>query len=247
MKRLISTILAMVLTLSVCVVSISESLDCSALSFDELSSLKDKIDYEYFSRDEAEARILSCGVYVVGKDFPAGTYYFRVAEADKTRNKTEYEIYPNEEDYNNHETKGAFSGKLFFGTVFSYSFSEGNVFQVIKMPLLFGVNRDSVDNFPPYEVPEGTRVHPGKYFVGEDLPAGTYSVFPTKYASAYFGIYHNKEWAKSIYLNAEEAYRIIVDDDHEGFFITLENDYAIEIEDEDVIMRKIKKEPLVFD
>lgn len=240
-------LIVIILIIFVCPISFSESLDFSSLSFDELSAKKQAIDYEYYSREQAKARVLSCGVYIVGKDFPAGTYYFRVAEADKSRNKSEYAIYPSVENYNNHITKGAFSGRLFFGTVFSYSFNDGNVFEITKMPLLFGVNKSTVDNFPQYEIPEGTRVHPGVYIVGEDLPAGKYTVFATSYKSAYFGIYYDKAWSKSKYVDADVAYRIIVDDANEGFIITLENDNAIEIEDEDIIMRKQKKEPLVFD
>lgn len=246
-KLIIVFLLVTVLLIASCSISFSEKVDYKSLTFEELLAEKQAIDYEYYSRDQAEAKVLSCGVYVVGKDFPAGTYYFRVAESDKSRNKSEYAVYPSVDNYNNHVTKGAFSGRLFYGTVFSYSFNEGNVFEITKMPLLFGMNKSSVDNFPQYELPEGTRVHPGVYIVGEDLPAGKYTVFPTSYKSAYFGIYYDKEWSKSKYVDADEAYRIIVDDANEGFIVSLENDNAIEIEDEDVIMRKLKNEPLVFD
>lgn len=75
MKKTIVVILAIVLLLGLMItVSYSESIDLSTLSYEELSSLQERIIKEMISRPEYKEVIVPLGVYKVGEDIPAGKW-----------------------------------------------------------------------------------------------------------------------------------------------------------------------------
>ena len=54
--------------------ALAESIDLSALSFDELRSLQTQLNKELVSRPEWKEVTVPMGIWVVGSDIPAGAY-----------------------------------------------------------------------------------------------------------------------------------------------------------------------------
>ena len=246
MRKMVVVVVALII-LILFPSAISESDEYRDMPFEQLALLKKAIDIEYYSRKEAEATIISPGVYVIGEDLPEGTWYYRVKEASIKDNCGDYVFYPNQEAYNENNKTNAYQGHIYYGSIGSCFFSKGNVLIISGAPMLFSLSKEKVDNIPVYETPEGTRVRPGKYIVGKDLPIGYYYVLAASVDSSYFGIYKNEAWSDLVYASADEAYRITVDKDDVGLLVNLQNENAIVIEDNDVIMRKREDEPLYFD
>lgn len=73
MKKLIAVIAALALLFAV---AVAESVDLSAMTFEELAQLQKAIIQEMQSRDEFKSVWVPQGVYTVGEDIPAGVYSF---------------------------------------------------------------------------------------------------------------------------------------------------------------------------
>ena len=78
MKRIICIVIC--LLLPVCVVA--ESIDLSSLSFDELRILQTRISKELTTRPEWKSVPVPPGMYLVGRDIPAGEWTITCGEAE---------------------------------------------------------------------------------------------------------------------------------------------------------------------
>ena len=74
MKKLLSILFALAITMSLGTSVFAESIDLSALSWEELLDLKAAITLEQFSRDEWQEVEVPHGVYKFGEDIPAGKW-----------------------------------------------------------------------------------------------------------------------------------------------------------------------------
>ena len=74
MKKLLCILSALAIALSLAVPAAAENIDLTALSWEELLELKEKITLEQMSRDEWQEVEVQQGVYVVGEDIPAGKW-----------------------------------------------------------------------------------------------------------------------------------------------------------------------------
>ena len=74
MKKLLCIVLALILTGCMVLTACAESVDLSALTWDELLELKARITMEQLTRDEWQEVEVPQGVYVVGEDIPAGKW-----------------------------------------------------------------------------------------------------------------------------------------------------------------------------
>ena len=74
MKKLICALLAVVLVGCLILPACAESIDLSALTWEELLELKAAITREQLSRDEWQEVDVPQGVYKVGEDIPAGKW-----------------------------------------------------------------------------------------------------------------------------------------------------------------------------
>lgn len=72
MRKLFALVL--VVLMMFCSVATAESIDLTALTFEELIALRQEIDLLIFSSDEYKEVAVPAGDYVVGEDIPAGTY-----------------------------------------------------------------------------------------------------------------------------------------------------------------------------
>jgi hypothetical protein len=71
MKKLIVFIVAVIL---LCPALASAEVDLSGMSFDELVSLRDQINYALMETEEWEEVTVPCGAWKVGEDIPAGKW-----------------------------------------------------------------------------------------------------------------------------------------------------------------------------
>lgn len=74
MKKLLSMVLALILAGFLVLTACAESVDLSALTWEELLELKARITLEQLTRDEWQEVEVPQGVYVVGEDIPAGKW-----------------------------------------------------------------------------------------------------------------------------------------------------------------------------
>ena len=75
MKKVVALLLSiMLLFFSLPIVSLSEGIDLSAMSFEELKTLEQQIIKEIISRPEYKEVTVPLGTYKVGVDIPAGKW-----------------------------------------------------------------------------------------------------------------------------------------------------------------------------
>lgn len=79
MKKAISLFCVFALILALAVPALAD-VDLSGLSFDELVALKSQIDLELFARPEWQSVEVPQGLYLVGRDIPAGKWTVRPIE-----------------------------------------------------------------------------------------------------------------------------------------------------------------------
>lgn len=75
MKRFLSVVLVMLLLSS----SAASAMDLSGMSFDELVALRDQINLAIWNCQEWQEVTVPAGLWVVGRDIPAGHWSVRVA------------------------------------------------------------------------------------------------------------------------------------------------------------------------
>lgn len=73
MKKVIAICITLALILALAVPALAD-VDLSGLSFDELVALKSQIDLELFARPEWQSVEVPQGLYLVGRDIPAGKW-----------------------------------------------------------------------------------------------------------------------------------------------------------------------------
>ena len=178
-KRAVCILLTMIALLSASV-CLAEQTDLTALSVDELLSLRQRVNAELMTRPEAEDVVLEAGEYLVGTDLKPGNYYAIPANggrqalqvfADSTmENSLHYYLCDSE-----------------FYEIQRIPLEEGN-YVVVHGPVIMNLT-----GFPDYHIPlEGTTIPVGIYEIGNEIPAGKYSLYCNG-VQANIYIYKNRE------------------------------------------------------
>lgn len=81
MKKVITICITLALILALAVPALAD-VDLSGLSFEELVALKSQIDLELFARPEWQSVEVPQGLYLVGRDIPAGKWTVRPIETN---------------------------------------------------------------------------------------------------------------------------------------------------------------------
>lgn len=221
----------------------AEGTDLKAMSFEELSSLKVAVDAELNSRPEAKPFDLSPGLYTVGKDIKAGRYYIMAslpldygAHIVVYETKDAYVQPPLDKPYEYGEYKERYYLK-YGKNIQIIDLEDGNYIYIQQASIKFSITEFTEEDYYEYTPPEGTYVPAGIYFVGEDIPAGIYQVYPATLAEGDVYIYENEAGKGGDWIA------------HAGIEFTLEGSYEtvqlregnkIEI-DTDVVMKKQPK------
>lgn len=172
MKKFFAIMLFVLLALSAVSV-FAQDIDLASMSFDELEALKAKVDYEYNSREEVEPVTLPLGDnYYVGKDIAPGRYWiYQYKVGDNTR------AFADVYDENDEKVKSFYFS---MGDAPEQDdLEEGWRIRISYGPVTF--SKKEVDPIFHYdlEFPEGTTVPAGTYIVGEDIPVGSYTAYPS--------------------------------------------------------------------
>lgn len=250
MKRFL--LLLIVLTL-ISASALAELPDFSAMSFEELQTMKTALDKEYYSREEVTTRTLYPGKYVIGEDIAAGNYVASMTEMpDRYNEVATFGVYKNTEDYETVQ-QGSYARAIIEGSVYfgdkpgSLTLEAGEVLYIGRGSLTIATPGTDFTELYQYEPPEGTYVPAGDYHVPEDIPEGTYQVYATDVNVLRFGIYHSEEkYAENItyHYGQDESFRYFVSKSDPYTTIVLKEGYVLYAEN-NMIMKKQPK--LSFD
>ena len=134
MKKL----LALVLSLALCLVGVAalaQDIDLSAMSFDELVTLRDQITTEITSRTEWKEVTVPPGMYEIGVDIPEGYWMITIEDGVAT---IQYGSTPNES-----KTEIEYSGRTFNEVIgkndpgYSIDMKDGNFVYIGREPVIF--------------------------------------------------------------------------------------------------------------
>ena len=153
MKKVLSLLLVLCLLLPA--LAVAESIDLSALSFDQLIQLREQITRELTSRPEWKEVTVPIGLWKVGEDIPAGHWTITAADRGESNIKIGDILASNgrEVDYFNSKFYGSFYYEIEL-TSPQYSFYDENKdissFDIVLTDGLYiEINRAAVV-FTPY-------------------------------------------------------------------------------------------------
>lgn len=124
MRKILTIVLALAISLSVVGVSFGAEIDLKSMSLDELASLKESVIEEIETRLNLVSDTIATGVYRVGKDIKAGTFLITQEYEDKAV----IYIYESEEAKSSHNSFGSFSLKT--GESSTLTLSDGMVVSI---------------------------------------------------------------------------------------------------------------------
>lgn len=184
MKKVLLAVLFSLFAFSI-IPAFAQDIDLTSLGYEELSKLKKEVDYEYSSRPEAEPFIMQVGSYKVGIDIAPGTYYINRAKL--------IDEYPAQVRV--YDEKGD-SRSMPYATIDDVNYvtlNAGDTFTIYYADVIFSSQKNELGDL--YELPEieGTFVPKGKYTIGEEIPAGSYEIYPTALRGSTIYIYAEKE------------------------------------------------------
>ena len=91
MKKFLSVFLALVLVFSVITAAFAADIDFAGMTDDEVIEMTKACQQELVDRGIGKSAELENGYYLVGSDFPAGSYIFTVTAAELTEDSSSYE------------------------------------------------------------------------------------------------------------------------------------------------------------
>lgn len=254
MKKLVFLLLVAVLTCGMITVAFANDTDLSAMSFEDLSALKQRVDIEYNSRAEAEPFSLAEGQYVAGIDLAPGRYYMACVESGDSGYTTRLHVYVDRAQHDSAPSGryGEYLSDDYFGVgdePKSVRLDEGNFLLLESGSLLISVTPFKSSDYFKYELPDGTLVPAGVYEVGEngEIPAGKYNAFAGTAAGGEVKIYLTKEKFTSDgswHLGYDQHYELNATRNPKGEGLVLEEGYVVLVEQE-IVMKKQQK--LSFD
>lgn len=254
MKKIVSVLIVILVSVLLCAIAVAEEQDFSSLTYSELAELKQKVDYEFFSRPEAEPQHLAEGQYTVGVDIAPGRYFMGSVEAGAGGYTQRIHVYKDRATY-----EARPSGRYGEYLVDEYlnvgeepksiGLEEGNFVWLQNGATLISLSAFKPADYSHYELPAGTLVPAGVYDVGEDgdIPAGKYNAFAGTVSGGEIKIYYTKEKFASDgswHLGYDKDYELDASDNPESEGIILEDGYVVLVI-KDVVLKKQPK--LVFD
>ena len=243
MKRTVVIILALMLAVASVGFCMAEgSIDFSNYTLDELIQLKAELTEEIGKRPGGEKLVLGSGQYKIGGDLPAGIYTFKfVANGDPDMTRTEYYVYENESMYKYDisrlwlgdmpRVEGSLTGQgetrisLYPGEYLSLRYNGAEVERVGNV-----TERDN-----GYTVPEGTTIPKGNYIIGEEIPAGTYTIYFSGTTTSRVRVFQDSREADNSFNKGKET---ILDSSNTEGTVMLNEGNVLRVEYTPIIMKK---------
>jgi len=194
MKKIISLVIVSLFLFPSIAFSEQIEIDLTSLDFDSLVSLNAAVDLELLSRPESEPFIYVPGVYLVGRDIPAGNYY--VAPSAPSDYSAEIIVYPDQTTFEQRPA-GKYGDYISRNSMkvndsASHVFLEdGNLLYLQSAPIKFSIREFTEDDYYKFVPAEGTYVPAGIYTVGIDIPVGRYYFYSATLDEEYVSIYDN--------------------------------------------------------
>ncbi len=249
MKKTMLLIVLFVLAFSATIAAAEDDFDFSAFSYDELISVKEKLDAEIQLRPEAGERILQSGQYVVGKDIAQGVYELGFVAAEEDDAYTNWYIYDTKQMYDYDVGRlwlgdlPREEGTLKAGSSVKVELFDGDYFVIYRSAASISRVGNAVPVESDYTPPAGTTIPTGIYIIGEDIPEGKYTVYFNGEAPSRVRTYADPEDATNDFKDGE--FEAILADYSTSIEINLKAGYAFRLEYNSVIMKK--SEGFVFD
>ena len=247
MKKFIALILLLMLVVPAAMAE--ADFDFTGYSYDQLIGIKEQLDAEIATRPEAGARVLQPGQYVVGKDIAQGIYDvgFVPAEADDTY--TNWYIYDTKQMYDYDVSRLYLGdlprdeGRVQEGSSVKVELFEGDYFVIYRSAASIERTGNAVPVEYDYTVPEGTSIPTGIYIIGEEIPAGKYTIYFNGEAPSRVRTYANPEDATNDFKDTD--FEAVLANYNTSVEANLKEGYAFRLEYNSVIMKK--SEGFVFD
>ena len=238
MKRFIALILLLMLVVPVAMAE--ADFDFTGYSYDQLIGIKEQLDAEIAPRPEAGARVLQPGQYVVGKDIAQGIYDvgFVPVEADDTY--TNWYIYDTKQMYD-YDVSRLYLGDLprdegsvQEGSSVKVELFDGDYFVIYRSAASIERTGNAVPVEYDYTAPEGTSIHTGIYIVGEEIPAGKYTIYFNGEAPSRVRTYANPEDATNDFKDTD--FEAVLANYNTSAEANLKESYAFRLEYNNIIM-----------
>ena len=168
--------------------------DFASMSFDELNEMKQALDKEYQSRPESEGFNLGPDEYIVGRDLLPGTYYVSMVYPAYNTNRTTVKFYDSMEErnaepkiqYHDH-AKHDIDLKLGSDPQ-TLVLNDGEVVCVEWGSMFMKTSPYNPEDYYKYEPPEGVLIPKGTYTIGNEIPSGSYLVYPATVLTGAYSI-----------------------------------------------------------
>lgn len=217
---MLNRILALTLGLLFLVGSaIADLPDFASMSFEELNTMKTALDTEYLSRPEAEGRNLGPDEYIVGQDIFPGTYYVAMVYPAHSTYRVNVKFYDSVEernaepdpDYYDHAKRDI---ELILGDApQTLTLHDGEVVCVRWGSMFMKASAFDPKDYFSYAPPEGTIIPHGKYTIGTEIPAGTYTVYPAALDGGRYEINDGRTETICVYTEVETSVVTLNDGD----------------------------------
>lgn len=241
LKRTLALILGLLILAGT---ALADLPDFASMSFEDLNTMKQALDKEYFARPEAEGLTLGAGIYTAGVDFKPGTYYLGIVEPYTYGGEVSVQIKKG-------DAMPVRVGVLLGDVPLQTILNDGDSIYIETDQIYLSAREYDPEEFYKYKVPDGTFIPEGVYFVGEDIPAGRYSVSPGGIPAGRYEVFvpESKENGETRYVyKSGDAYRktIWVTTDTKTVTIDLDDGDKIEVK-RPIVMKKTEKTKLIFD
>ena len=126
MKKLIAVLLV---SLLICPATMAEGIDLTAMSTDELLTLREQLNAEIIARTGPDSAVIGRGVYYVGETLKASSYELTCVERNNDALYFWVEVYNSAQDFE--AGKVAFNcGQMVLGSVTTLTISDGMVVKI---------------------------------------------------------------------------------------------------------------------
>lgn len=244
MKRMLVFVLSFLFLAACTGASLAEeiAIDFTGYTLEELIQIKAELSEEITKRPGGEKMVMGVGQYAVGEDVPAGIYTFRfIQNGDQERDRTEYYVYENESMYK-YDVDRLWLGDMprVEGSLKGEGETRISLYPGEYLILYYnGAEIERIGNVTEresgYEPPEGTTIPKGEYTIGDEIPAGTYTIYYSGKATSRVRVFADADDADNTFHKGKQT---ILDELNPEGTVTVTDGNILRVEYTPIIMKK---------